>query len=624
MLELRTSASQLQTFHSCPRAWWLGKVAKAPQPFDRKLLVGEVGHEVLERFLRHQFLYPKGWTSPLNRFTKQKSEHHITTTEQALIKALVTKAIEENKIRREPDGEVEKEFGKKLGVIQSVEGVAITLLGFIDYTYGNNIDDHKFTSAPRYYGVDKLKKAFPMNLYAWAGYEEGFITDPTVWLRYNVFKKDTVKPEVLIKHVERTKEEIYEFYAHHIRPLLKPMALAFKNCTTWEQIDNAMCRGEANQVCKKYGGCPYLDICLGKVTLDGYKARFEKTNLGDKKKSQSDILDKIQNKHKKEEKKMSSKGFLSKLKDGPSIETPAETSAETSAETPVETPKTNTDAPTPAVETGTGQRAPWAFDGCPVCARAESTVAGMTAKGEPCNICVMTTNSLRETDPDQEVLEDYEVSTDDQGIVSWVKKATEKGVATTVTAQPIKKPPVVKEKVVSKGGDTFPVGLEKVPEEATDPKKFPAIEEPSTEPPQDIKKEEIKPSKEGFNPSREAYNQERTGTKGFILSYVSVRSNRKSSKKLGEANCIVHIAELAELVSIKLLELANQQGAGAAVFSDIDYFVRRDLIQTNAKAIAELVGNSVVDASNIIEASVEHLICAAIDRYASIIFGSHK
>ena len=596
---IRLSASQIDSANSCLRKWWLNKVAKCPQPFDRKKLLGEVGHEVCERYLQDKFLYPKDWTSPTNRWDGTKGDHHLTTTEQALVKALITKAIKDGVLIRQPDGEVELDFEPK--AVAEIEGVKVDLLGFIDYYYGNNVDDHKFTGAPKYYGKAALKKAIAMNLYAWSQYESGKITDPTVWLRYNLFVKDTAKPAIKMIQVERTKEEIYKYYEEKIEPSFKPMVLARKNCDSWEQVDSAMDRGEAATTCKKYGGCEYMDICLGKSTVDEYKARFDEADLDSKKKSQKSILDTLTNKAEPNNKKPQGAkenkmgGFLEALKNG---DTPEPVVVAKEEPKPKAEPKAE---PKPKAKAEAIPSAPWAFPTCPVCSRLKEGTRGLKGT-EPCKICVMNTHELKNAGEDQAVVTDFDVAISDEGVVTWELKGE-----VIAEAPVVEQEPVVKEVVESKAGDEFG---EQKPDDKREPEPVLA---PNPE------KEES-----GFDTSREGFNSEKTGTKGFIVSYAPVRSCAKKSRKLGEGNCVVHIAELTEMVAGKILVLANSNGAAAKEFLDIDYFVRRDLIAQNAKAIAEMIGNSVVDASSLVEASMEQIVVCAIERYASFVYGSMK
>lgn len=608
LTKLRVSASQLETAQICLRKWYMGKVLKLPQPFDRNKMLGEVGHEVLERYRQRKELYPEGWTSPTDRFTGLKSSHHITTTEQALLKALVTKAISEGVVVIEPDGQIEREFGKELGTLELIDGINIKLIGFIDYCYGNTIEDHKFIgpNSGKYYGLDKLKSALAMNIYAYAGYREGFLTDPTVWLRYNLFVKDLTSPQVSIKHVEKTKEEIFDFFEDKIRPLFKPMVMAAKNCSSWEQVDNAMCKGHP-EVCKKYGGCEYLDICLGKISVQQYRDRFAGDTIQTTKDNQTGVLERLQSGKEIEQTKgesMSKGGFLSKMKQGAasSVAGAVAPKAEEKKTAPV------TPAPAPAATVAAAAveriKAPWAFDGCPMCRVSNTPIWGINKKNEPCNICRMNSNAEKESGVDRPVLEDFEVSVSPEGAVTWMLKG-----ATAVTVAPVEKAPVIKEAISSRGGDEFPPNEELVND------------------PAELRKPEVTILGAGHeeHPLIDAagFISERTGK--FMLSY-SVVQNRslRTSKKLGDATCIIHISEFLELVGTGLLEVANKQGAGASNFLDIDYYVRRDLIARNAKEIAESLGNSILEASNIVEASMEHVLCAAIERYASWIIGTCK
>ena len=120
-----------------------------------------MGHGICENHLLSKTLYPEGWEFPVNRFTGERSENGINRLEQSLVKALITHAIDNGILIRQPDGEVEKEFGDLLGTVDEIEGVKIKMIGFLDYFYENHIDDHKFIgpNSGRYYNKKKLKNA---------------------------------------------------------------------------------------------------------------------------------------------------------------------------------------------------------------------------------------------------------------------------------------------------------------------------------------------------------------------------------------------------------------------------------------------------------------------------------
>lgn len=647
-LKMQLSASQLNTAKTCLLSWWFQKVQKLPQPFDRKQLLGEVGHGACERFLLSKPIYPEGWTAPINRFNGRQSEHHITTTEQALVKALVSHAITDGVLLPHPDQTIEREFRLPVG---NVEGVDVSLIGYIDHQYGNHIDDHKFTGSPRYYGPTALDEAIAMHLYAWAMYEQDVIKEPTAWLRYNLFVKDTSRPQVKVVQIEKTKEAIYRFYEDNIVPLYKPMAMAMKNCTEWYQIDSAMKQGCAKSACEAYGGCPFLEICLGKITMDQYRARFASNTLEDRAKSQQDVLQSLLNPQapipktaeertldivnptgvgkqsttqapeQGKENKMA--GFLSKLKS----EQTQEQAKVPVAQAPVnQAPVAQAPvAPAPVAQAPVAQvaqpSAPWAFVSCPVC-------KGIGIhKGTPCNICVISTNAMKLNDPSQPVLADFDVVVGEDGLVKWTSKEGQEVAQSQVTEQPVE----VSEKVRSLGGDSFDapkqvqesnppvVSLEEVAEEPATVDSSVALEAEGIN--TEGESEASEPSVAGpvfDNLDPKDLNQER---QGFVISYAPLRSRKRVGKKLGESNCVVYLSEILEFVEPNLLALANAAGACAKAWLEVDVWKRRDLLRRNAKEISELVGNSMIDASNVLSASDEEVLASVLERYALIVAG---
>lgn len=632
------SASQIDTASGCLRQWWLSKVAKAPQPFDPKLLLGDVGHGVCENHLLSKPMYPENWEYSINRWTGQKSERPISPTEQALVKKLVQKAIDEGKLIRHPDQEVEKEFKFPVG---EYEGVKVNLFGFIDHFYGNHVDDHKFCKSTRWYGPAKLDKATAMNLYAYAGYEEGFITEPTTWLRYNLFVKDPMKPMVKEVSKEKSKEEIYKFYREHIEPMFKPMILAKRNCSKWSEVDSAMDRGKAKQVCEKYGGCPYLDICLGKVSLERYIARFNEESIEDKKKGQQDILNSLLGTNKQtttktvnsveeslsevtnkqtppqeeKESKMNMLADLAKQRAGGAVPQAKAPAPATTPAAPSPKPEAKAEPPAGSAQ-GTIVKAPWAFESCPQC-KVEGVSTGIF-NGQPCNICVISTNAAKQNDPNQPVLEDFNIDVGTDGIITWKDK-----VGKAVVEEKVVEEVTAKEVVESKGGDSFeepqpePTQPTPVVDQAPTPKPVEEVkEEPTKKPPLPEAKA---PETLGGDPK--SFNSERMG---FAIAFYPVNLRGRKGTKLGASNTIVTPAEVMEFIEADMLAVANASGAAAKEWMDIDVFKRREQIKRNAKAIAEVIGNSILDASSICPGTDEQYLVEAVYRYASMVIGSMK
>lgn len=636
---LRLSASQLEQANSCTRAWWFNKVQKLPTVSDNKQIFGDVAHAVCERFLESKDLYPDGWEHPINRFTGEKEKESIAHHEQALVKALISKAIESGVLRREPDTQVEYEFRHNV----PNDEYPIQLLGFIDHLHGNTIEDHKFTSAPQYYGITKLKQALPMILYAWVMYEQGEFNEPSCWLRYNVFVRKAEAPEVKQVIVELTKEEIYDYFEHYIRPIFKKM-IGVVDVSEWAKVDSAMDNDTAATVCKKYGGCPFMDICLGKCTMESYKQRF----LEDKKESQKAILESLLSgeSDKQEEKGGSSMtgGFLSQLKNGgipapvvekkeaqpveaPAQPKPVEVKAEPAQPKPVEAPAPVAEAPVEA--------APWAFEGCPACRAAGNKIKGVKNTGEPCNICVLMAANLREANPNQPVLEDYEIKVD-AGKLTWTKKG-EPAAQVQVAEEPS-----VAERLETKSGNTFdaPTPVEPVPL----PEPVPVEEVKKRGRPRKLKGDdvpmsllsekkqnpvtvedtpEIKPLKEIEKEEPMKLVPAPSQFKDMILSYAPIRIKQGAGIK-DLTLPIIPIWEILEEVYEEIVEQAHKEGHAVVDAFCIDYFKRRDMISRLGYVIALRYSEHIIEASNVVASSDAHNLCVALEKYATCIIGSMR
>lgn len=582
----------MTTYDRCPRCWWFAKIHKLPEPKKSPdpTVLGDIGHAVIERYLRGEELYPEGWEKCIDRWKNTPTGQSIDKGEQALVRQLVKAGIEQGVVNIEPDGVVEKEC--RVTLDSSFSGIPVQLLGYLDYATPATVIDHKFCKSIRYYGEAKLKKALPMNLYAMFQYLDGTTPeDSNIWLRYNLFVKDAAKPRVKHVHVERRPQDVLGFYNSVIVPLIEGMAkLKSRNVPlkAWANVEGSETKRNA---CSAFGGCPYLSVCDGRCHPEDYLNRFAKK--GDESKTP-------ETGKKKGGSKMN---FLQKA-----TQAAEQKEAETPPPAPVETetPEAPAEAPVSSEEQLT---APWYFDGCTAC--SDSPIRGLKTNMSVCRVC-----SIRTKQAGGPLAGDYKIDVTEEGGVLITKDGEvvlQKGtveVPVTETVAPV-------EKETPKENPTDAVG----PTEADAPEPPPAADPPPPAPAKKkaaAKKAPAKTEEAGEGLATDSYEQERTG---FTLSYVPVRQRKRTSKKIGEANCIVHIGELLDLVATNLLPLANEAGTNAESFFDVQVFTRRDLIARNSRAIAGLLGNSTLEATTVQKGSDEAHICAAIEQYAGLIYG---
>jgi hypothetical protein len=269
---LVVSASQCETFQDCPRKWWLGKVQRLKEPLKDSTERGDVFHEVCERWLEADDRadvdpFPEGW------------DDRISPVDAALIKVVFQQFVDRGILVRTPGRQVEKPFQ-----IPVLDGVS--MIGFIDVLEPTRVTDHKTTSAPRYMKTaDGLAKNFQMVIYGCAAIAEYLRRkDPppdTITLRHNqafLPKPDSDDlPFVRATEVDVTPEYIVDFWDREIVPLAEKM-LHWKRAglapDQWGKLPGPKRKG----ICRKYGGCPYQQICGGTETPDDYKARVTRHN----------------------------------------------------------------------------------------------------------------------------------------------------------------------------------------------------------------------------------------------------------------------------------------------------------------------------------------------------------
>jgi hypothetical protein len=665
---LSLSPSQIDAYLDCPRKWYLKHLLKLPEPPRKATTLGDVGHAVIERFLKGvPELYPQGWERSKNRWTGLPEGDPLTPDEQSIVKALVHNGIQNGTLVREPDGQVEK------SISLSPPEVAVKINMFLDYATQHAVIDHKFCSKTRYYGPEQLKAAIPMNLYGAARYLTGEIDSPTTWLRYNLFVKDPASLAVKPVEVERTREELMAHYQGTVLPACKRMLLLSERAV--QESDALQVAGpETAATCSNYGGCPFQGICTGQSSIAQYRSSFSSAGAGERKEKQQQALARLQGAD-TGGKDMDFRERLKAMKaagtTGQAAPAAAPAVQEQAPAAPAAAPAAA--APAAAVPSGNGQKAPWYMEGCKAC--SGNPVPGFNSLGKPCTICGVMAGKNGRKKPDAyktTVGKDGGIVVSLDGEVLLDTRAPEVRAAAEVV-KPVEKAaePVVEVRpgvpvVLTTATDTPPVpenaGAVTVPQgqavEGTILDEAPSPAEPAkrkrrtaVEIRADAEKELMaKLAEQGLvqawdgmaaapaeaaapvcpvtgEPTLPAgHPDEDTGVGlgdprmqrfAFTLSYAPVRQRGRFSRTLGDTACVIHIAELLELVQRQVVE-----AEGGTAYLEINTFKRRDIIKANAETIAEALGGSVVDASCVLRGTDEAAICADIERFAGFVFGS--
>ncbi|MCP4612136.1 MAG: PD-(D/E)XK nuclease family protein [Planctomycetes bacterium] len=288
---MKTSASAIENAKGCIRRWWFEKVHKLLE-FETtpSKVQGDVLHGVCERFLnaddrgmdelgRPANLYPEDWFRTRNRWSGDFDGYSIDEGRQALVRTLVTKAIQEGILIRTPGRRIEKEFW--LDVERGVhEGSYVQIHGFVDVCNPNGIEDHKTAGGPKYLkNPETLKTDIQMVIYALNYFNDNPGRDVCT-LAHNQFitnVKTESPPQVRKTSTQITKEEALTFYRDNILPILAEMSRVFMthgkktkgfDVETLNKFTEVPHTQDAKNNCQWHYGkpCPFADVCNGGVT----------------------------------------------------------------------------------------------------------------------------------------------------------------------------------------------------------------------------------------------------------------------------------------------------------------------------------------------------------------------
>lgn len=289
--EIRTSASQHETFERCRRAWWFPKVRRLPAPeTTHSQAFGTILHAVCERYLEADDLgrdrktgepvdlYPEGWHVAINRYGEVDGE--ISIAEQDQIKSMIAMAIEEGVLERRPDREVEKTFRQSIKVME--DGTNVQIEGFIDVFYPDTIEDHKTSKNSRYLKTPaSLAKNTQVLIYAKVALEEirkkGGALPRHITVRHNQYVKDpSERRPVRFVEAQIPIEDIDAFWNNRIMENVRLMHITRK-ANKWSEIPEPP---DLAKACNAYGGCPYRLICSGRESEEYYEQRVANGKKG--------------------------------------------------------------------------------------------------------------------------------------------------------------------------------------------------------------------------------------------------------------------------------------------------------------------------------------------------------
>jgi len=484
--DMWTSASAITDASDCFRRWWFNKVIKMPQDQRKATILGDVFHAVLERYFRADDrglddrgnlieLYPAGWKTMKSRFGKDDTLYTITDTEAALVKILITEAITQGILVREPGRIIERSID--IPILSQGRTKAI-LKGFIDIDSPRSITDHKTAKNTNYIlSKAKIKKSIQMMIYGYAKYVEGHRNN--LWLTHNNFIKDFDNPQVIQRSVEVTAMEIVEFFQETIEPILKRMLNYYikypkTSIHKWRDIPGA---NNPNQACNHHYGkpCPYIGVCTATCSIDNYLRKYgltvnelvgytDETEKGPKKMG---LMEKIREEKAKKAAAAAAAGISQPAQPEPAqaatavVETAEpvvksggmkellarmvgkKTAAEPEqAAAPVVEPAAAV-VPEPAQPDLSGKQvAPWYTDYngqlCVAC--SDNAVPGYNSEMEPCRIC-----DIRAKEAGKPTSEDYKVDVNTDGSLTFTYTGVAKSApAGDTTVKVVAEKPVVK------------------------------------------------------------------------------------------------------------------------------------------------------------------------------------
>lgn len=603
--DLVISASQVESWDDCRRKWWLSKVHRLPELDKGFQIYGNVIHAVADRFFgaddlgydrktnKAVDLFPAGWEKSYGRGASPKFLGVITPQEQAQIKLLVRKAIEEGVWVRTPGREPEASFFRKVAD-------RIAIIGYIDLMLPDAVHDHKSTKNMSY---AKSSADLPTNtqllVYAKECFdradEQGRRLD-TVTVRHNTFSKDPQNPIVRAVSNTVTREQVMKFWAGVMERAkeMRKLKKAGVAAEAWLGVQGP----KDKKTCEAYGGCAFRTIC-GKVeTPQKYRARIELAQ-----KAQQEGASTLTT-------GSNDMGIFSKMMGAKNASAPAATTPP-----PAATPAKAASTPTvPSKEQAEAKglhpdqvAAPWAREGDKSCGGK-----GLTKQGKPCRVC--DTFNKKEGKPTSA---DWDLSTDSEGQITW----TPKGGGATGSTPAVQAPKVVDKTTAESAPASQPAAATQEPPAATPAAqptgatsklrrgRKPAQEAAAAQAAPEAPEAPADDNQAGEVPdSTDATGSAARGRKpqGFTLLINALPERAKTTGVI----CLDQV--FAEMGA----ELAQTMGAES--YFALDAYKRRDWLAMRAPQIVEPFGSKIVTAVGTSPDFLEFL--TAIKPFASYVY----
>ena len=638
--EIRTSASQFETFELCRRKWWLNKVRKLDQPKTKSLGFGTVLHAVVERWMNASDtgydskgnpvdLYPQGWHHAMDD-TTQLPEYTCTPAEQDIIKKLIETAIEQGVLERLPGRQIEREFRRTILQIPCPDcggggtkmihrpdvgaktfvadgkcetcngdgkGTTITILGYIDVELPDGIQDHKTTSNMRYAkSANKLRINTQILIYAKQHLlhmeERGEPLPPKLTVRHNVFCKKPDALKVRKTYVDVTIDEINKKWQDVLTMSVDMDALR-RGTNRWDEISPPV---NMTTACNAYGGCPYMSICTGAESMNMYEKRLasngisSNTSKGKIKPFEAQVTPLAQTKGSTMDfnAALAQKAAMQEVAAGGApAAAPAINPAVPAAAVPVATPvavaaPAAAEVPAPAPVVAVAAAVPAPSNGAPPWADPNCKACkagGFNTKGIPCRICDMSATARGVPQSSAFLL-----TADGQGNIYW--QNNENDQHSGLSPLPVQTAPVAAQVATDPVPAPAPV-VEAAPAPA------PVVETPAVEAaPVAAPAAAAAPAAEAAPaaaaaPDKGTVKSAGRPKKGFILCINC--SPVKGQLRSGSGRSVIQLSEVMHAYGAQMAATA-----GAASFYALDAFARRDALAAAAEAISEEFGTDMV------------------------------
>lgn len=238
----KVSPSQISTFRSCPRKWWLGSVAKIATPDHPSAVLGSAVHATLESRIA------TGKWSEVSDFEAKVAARAVPIAQVAwdALDAIYPSRIEGALVEQD---------------VTLPDRYALPVRGRVDLVLDGAIVDWKTTSSLRWVKSADERAIDPqVILYAQALAESGLVDVPTRFL--HVWVTTRGKPAVQITHTI-VPRKIVEGVSSSIRATVDEMSTYL--AVPEHEVPQCLAS------CSAYGGCAYKSRCFESENIETQK-----------------------------------------------------------------------------------------------------------------------------------------------------------------------------------------------------------------------------------------------------------------------------------------------------------------------------------------------------------------